>query len=266
MKRLLLLATLAAPLAGCHEHHCFAPNLNVYWTPGAPPQGGFQVPGLLGAGFAQQLDCAQAAVAGVQMFVNGQLVQCTGGLSFCVDSSTWRCDVGGLSLPITGAGQFDVEVDGLDSLGGLKYQSRDTVFARDCGDTSAGVFPLGVPGTLSLAYSFGDGANLCAGPSNLWFQVVRGGPAGATYDAVDESNTPGAVACTDTLASRRISLIDPLSLTTTVPAGVYTRTRIEEVVLPGPQVQRRDCAPETIVHAGNENWPVSLLASSTLCP
>jgi hypothetical protein len=140
------------------------------------------------------------------------------------------------------------------------------VSASGCGDTNVGVFPQGVDGTLDIPYAFADGGNACAGASNLWFQVTSGG---AVYDFVDDTSpNPAAIACTDVLANRAIGVLTPAG-GSLIPAGVYTRTRLEEVSqqVGGFVLQRTNCAVETVVHAGNDAWPTAALsASSTFCP
>jgi len=125
-------ATIAVTLLVCDP-----PALQVYWTPSpAPPQAGFQVPGLVAAGFPAQLACNEAGVAGVQVFVGTPLsvVPCT-GTGNCVDASTWRCDLagGGVSVPLASGGTYDVEVRGLDARGNEKYSGQEVLAVRGPG-------------------------------------------------------------------------------------------------------------------------------------
>lgn len=269
MTRASLLLPLAALVAGCYSsssNTCFPAFLNVYWTPSlTPPNGGFQVPGLVAAGFPAQLGCTDAGVTRVEVRVDGGVATCTNGVD-CVGLD-WRCSVNGVSVPVCVGDVHNVQVDGFDIDGNLKYRSSIvTAPAADGGDAFVGIFPQGVDGTLSIPYEFADGGNACAGASNLWFQVTRDG---AVYDFVDDTSAdPAAIPCTDVVVNRFIDVLTP-SGSSLVPPGVYTRTRIEEVSQQGGVfvLQRTNCTDETIVHAGDDAWPVvALSASSTFCP
>jgi hypothetical protein len=268
MTRAFLLLPLAALASGCYSSNpCYAGYLNVYWTPGPSPNAGFEVPGLVAAGFPSELGCAAAGVSGVQVFVGGLIAPCSGGAGFCVDANTWLCSTGGVSVAIGSGGTYAVQVDAYDANGNLKYTSGPVAAsASNCGDSAVGIFSQGVDGTLDIPYAFADGGNACAGASNLWFQVTSGG---AVYDFVDDTSpNPAAIACTDVLANRAIGVLTPAG-GSLIPAGVYTRTRLEEVSqqVGGFVLQRTNCAVETVVHAGNDAWPTAALsASSTFCP
>lgn len=272
MNRLLFLPVAAALLAGCYGAPpppvpCAFPALNVYWTPGPAVQNGFTVPGLAAAGLPPFLGCAAAGVDGVQVTIGGQLVLCPVGSGHCVDGNTWRCSTGGVGFDLPAGGSYGVRID---AYGGadLRYTSSASVSASGCGDTFYEASPQGVAGPLDLSYAFGDGGNLCASPSSLWFLVRRGSASGPEYDYVDERTPLGSqVACTDVARDRFISVLDPVA-GANVPAGVYTRTRMEEVSLQGAAwvPQRADCSTYTVVHAGPDVIPASLVASGALCP
>lgn len=274
MNRAILLPVVAALASGCYVNDVttcdVAPALNVYWRPSpSPPQAGFQVPGLTAAGFPAQLDCADAGVSAVRIFVGAlqDNVPCLDGPSRCIGAD-WRCDLleGGITIPLQSGGTYDVVVEGRDPFDNLKYRGQLAAGVPSCADVSVGAFPQGVAGPLDLQYSFLDGSNLCAGASYLWFRVLSGTGPGV-YDFVDDQNLPVSLPCTNAAANRSIPLVNATG-GTLIPAGVYTRDRFEEVVASGPTytAQRANCALETIVHAGPESWPVVAGASSQLCP
>lgn len=269
MNRALLVPFAAATLmAGCVQHsNCTAPDLVVYWdacnaTGCKPPQAGFVVPGLVAAGFSPQLDCVEAGVDGVQVFVSNQIVPCPAS-SQCVDANTWACSTGGLTVPVVGAGTYTVEVLGFDPAGQLKYRSGvDAVGVNGCGATSFGSFSNGLPGPMGLGYSLAalaapTGTNCATAPGSdgtfLWFQVT------APNGDVDEVGRDSAAPFTETCGT-----VNPIPLfpatngqPVSMPAGVYRLDRIEEVVRsPGPPVETRsfrsDCAAQSLVHAGPE--------------
>jgi len=268
MNRAFLLPTIAAFASGCVittadtvPPFCDAPVLNLYWTPSpSPPQGGFQVPGLPVPGWPAQLDCTQAGVASAQIFVGGQIMQCTGGSTFCVDVNTWRCEFpvgsaieGGLSVPVTSGGTYAVRIDGYDPSGNLKYTTGDqSVGVADCGDTSVGIFPQGVAGTLALDYAFTPPAN-CASGSNIEWTLTRGGLL--LEDAATPCGGPNPFA-----------LVGGALL----PAGVYRLDRVAEVVPGTPPLSVHAICSNTpsnqaFVHAGPEVVPVDLPVSTQFC-
>lgn len=240
MNRALLLLPMAALASGCYVAPPCDPVANVYWT--------FTVPGLAGV-----MTCDQAGVNSVDVFVDGSLVDTVPCKGPAAD---------GIQLVGFGRGPRLLQ---LDVYGGStrRYQLDRNIDLDGC-NNSFDVVANGIDGRLQFQYSFGDGANLCAGPSYIWFQVTS---AGAVYDAVDDANNPLSLACTNTSSARNVDVLNP-SGGTTIPAGVYTRARFEEVVPSGATYtpQRANCATETFVHAGDDARPVALVASSTLCP
>jgi hypothetical protein len=273
MNRATILPTIAALAAACAPYHSEPPppppcdsRLQLYWTPSpTPPNAGFQVPGLAAAGFAAQLGCLDAGVDAVRVTVAGVVQECTTP-GFCrgVD---WLCATEGIEVPIA-PGTYPVQLDAVDAFGGIKYQGVADVTVACDGATQVGIFPQGVAGPLDLAYSFGDGGDLCGAGSYLWFLVTRTTDAGtAVFDVVDDRNQPLAVPCTNLAAQRSIGLVAPGG-GPSVPPGVYTRARFEEVVPAGGSYApvRANCTTETIVHAGAESWPVVAVASGSLCP
>jgi hypothetical protein len=247
MTRVSLLLPLAALAAGCYSSNpCYAPFLNVYWTPGAAPNGGFQVPGLVAAGFPQQLGCTDAGVDSVQVFVGGIIVPCTGGGGFCVDSSTWLCSTGGVSVPLDIGGTYDVQVDAYDANANLKYSSGVVLAgASDCGDSAVGVFPQGRPGTLDIDYAFVPPANCQAGSTIDW--DLRSGLS-APFDT-------GSIACGTTNPFR-------VNGGVSLPAGVYTLDSIAEVA-GGTSIHAFCGAP--FPHAGPETLIVDMPFSTATC-
>lgn len=249
MNRFLLLPAAALLTAtGCVSNDgrvdCFPPNLNVYWTPGPPPTGGFQVPGLVAAGYPAELDCADAGVVSVQVFVHGSIVPCVGGAANCVDANSWRCTVGGVSVPIASGGTYSVEVDGFGSTGNLKYVSTDSIGAFSCGDTAAGVFPQGLSGTLGIDYAFIPAANCQPGSDIVW-DLRRG--LSTAFDT-------NSIACGTTNPFDVYGGFDVL-------AGVYTLDSIAEVV--GTTSYHALCS-YTFVHAGDESGSAALIVNMPL--
>jgi hypothetical protein len=246
MRRALLLLPLAALGAGCQASSpCDAPFLNVYWTPGHVPNGGFQVPGLIAAGLPNQLDCAVAGVDGVQVRIGGVVVPCSGGL--CLDPDTWLCSTRGVSVPISAGGTYDVRIDALDANGNLKYTSGIVVAeATKCGGSAVGVFSQGIAGTLGIDYTFTDTAT-CQPGSNIVWDLRTG--LSTPFDT-------GSIACGTT---------NPFLVNggLAVPAGVYTLDSITEVS--GTSVSHALCL-STFVHAGAETLPVELPVPTATCP
>jgi len=244
MNRALLLLPLAAIVSGCYTAPPCDPVANVYWA--------FTVPGLNGV-----QNCGQAGVDTVNVFVDGGFVDtvaCSGPAAE------------GIQLVGFGNGRHRLQLDVYSggASGTLRYQLDGDISFSGC-SSSYDVVASGVPGRLQFQYSFLDGGNLCAGSSSLWFQLTSGG---TIYDFVDDTSAnPLFLACTNSTAGRFIEVLNPGG-TTAIPAGVYTRTRFEEVSLQGGVYvpQRANCAQETIIHAGDEVWPVTLTASSLLCP
>ncbi|MBI5068491.1 MAG: hypothetical protein HZB56_09645 [Deltaproteobacteria bacterium] len=241
MNRALLLLPMAALASGCYVAPPCDPVANVYWA--------FTVPGLNGV-----MSCAEAGVDSVDVFVDNALVETVPCQGPSAD---------GIQLVGFGHG---TRLLSLDVYAGntRRYQYDGNIAFNGC-TSSFDAVASGIAGRLQFQYAFGDGGNLCAGPSYLWFQVTSGG---AVYDAVDDASTnPLALACTNTAPSRNVDVLNA-SGGTSIPAGVYTRTRFEEVVPAGATYtpQRANCAQETFVHAGDDARPVTLVASSTLCP
>lgn len=252
MNRALLLPIFAALASGCYVSSgdtCdFAPALNVYWRPSSvPPQAGFQVPGLVPAGFQPQLDCAEAGVAGVRVYVGSRLdlVPCVGA-GTCLDASTWRCDLveGGISVPLNSGGTYDVQVDAVDTFGNLKYSGLQAAGVDSCGDTSTGVFPQGLAGTLELDYLFTPFAN-CATGSNIEWTLTRGGLL------VEDSATPCG-------GPNPFALAGAANL----PAGVYRLDRVAEAT---STLSFHALCNTVFVHAGPEVLPVDLPVSTPAC-
>jgi hypothetical protein len=250
MTRAFLLLPLAALASGCYSSNpCYAGYLNVYWTPGPSPNAGFEVPGLVAAGFPSELGCAAAGVSGVQVFVGGLIAPCSGGAGFCVDANTWLCSTGGVSVAIGSGGTYAVQVDAYDANGNLKYTSGPVAAsASNCGDSAVGIFSQGVDGTLDIGYQFTP-VNACgASGSNIWFELLD--PAGSIYATVTPAS-PTQITCPQT-----ISLA-------TVPAGVYTLSKFEDGL--GATTYHADCAGPAFVHAGDEIFVTTVPASSTAC-
>lgn len=251
MTRAFLLLPLAALASGCYSSSyspgpCYPGNLNVYWTPGAAPNAGFRVPGLVAAGFPSELGCAAAGVAGVQVFVGGTIAPCSGG-GFCIDANTWLCTTGGVSVAIPSGGTYDVQVDAYDANGNLKYSSGPVAAAASgCGDTSVGIFPQGVAGTLGIDYAFTDAASCQAGSQIVW--DLRSGLSTA-FDT-------GSIACGGT---------NPFLTNggAAVPAGVYTLVNVAEVV--GTTSFHAYCNSTPVVHAGPESLLVDMAPSTQTC-
>ena len=202
--------------------------------------------GLAAAGLPAQLGCAQAGVVGVRVFAGTPLiiVPC-GGAGNCLDASTWRCDLvtGGVRVPVPTAGTYDVQIDGFDAAGlslpvpAAKYSSGpQAVAVAGCGDTLAGLFPLGLSGVLALDYSFTDTA-FCAAGSQIQWDLYRGA-------ALVEQ---GAIACGNAPGQNPFLVLGGADL----PAGVYTLTRVAEVTPGGTSVHAL-CSYPSIVHAGDE--------------
>jgi hypothetical protein len=246
MTRSLLLLPLAALAAGCQSSsRCDPPFLNVYWTPGQVPNGGFQVPGLVAAGFPNQLDCAVAGVDGVQVRIGGVIASCSGGL--CLDPDTWLCGTRGVSVPIPGGGAYDVRIDAVDASGNPKYTSGIVVAeASSCGGSAVGVFSQGIAGALGIDYAFTDTANCQPGSNIVW--DLRAGLS-TPFDT-------GSIACGTTNPFQVNGGLD-------VPAGVYTLDSITEVA--GTSVSHALCL-STFVHAGPETLPVELPVPTATCP
>jgi hypothetical protein len=227
---------------------CDPVRLLAYWAPGGTPQAGFQVPGLVAAGFPAQLGCAQAGVVGVRVFVGTPptAVPCTGA-GACLDASTWRCDLatGGITVPLSaGAGTYDLQIDAFDAAGlavaDAKYSSgRQAVAVGACGDTAVGIFPQGLPGTMDLDYIFTAAPLGCSTGSHIEWDLFRGAGAGAVL--VEQGN----VAC---------GTPNPFPATggAALAAGVYTLDRIAEVIPGTPALSVHALCGMLIVHAGNE--------------
>lgn len=236
MTRAFLLLPLALLASGCYSSSpCYGGYLNVYWTPGPPPTGGFVVPGLAAAGFPAQMDCATAGVSTVEFFVNG------------VHDSTWPCTTGGVSVSIASGGTYSVQVDGYDSLNNLKYSSG-AVAVDACGDTSVGVFPQGVAGTLGIDYAFVPAASCQAGSQIAW-DLRSGLASGGVFDS-------GSILCGTT---------NPFLMNggAAVPAGVYTLLNVAEVV--GTTSYHAFCSTTPFVHAGQEVLTVDMPLSTGTC-
>lgn len=236
-----------------------------------PPQAGFVVPGLTAAnGFSfPQLDCVMAGVDSVQVFVSGTLVPCSGAGN-CFDASTWRCGIGGLSVPVLGSGTYTVQVKGFDPTGAQKFQSQvDPVNVAACGTTTFGSYSSGLPGPMGLGYTLaalaaptGPNCATAAGSDGtfMWFTVTA--PDGTTVDEVGRNSAASAF-------SVPCGSLNPIPLfpagngqPATMPAGVYRLSRIEEVVrFPNLTTQtfRAHCSAWSLVHAGPE-----LLASQAV--
>ncbi|HSB19953.1 MAG TPA: hypothetical protein VLD85_08105 [Anaeromyxobacteraceae bacterium] len=252
MTRAFLLLPLAALVSGCYSSGyssgpCYPGYLNVYWTPGPSPNAGFEVPGLVAAGFPAELGCAAAGVTGVQVFVGGQIAPCSGGGGFCVDANTWVCGTGGVSVAITAGGTYSVQVDAYDSQGNLKYTSGPVAAsASDCGDSAVGVFSQGVDGTLGIDYAFTDLAACQAGSQITW--DLRSGLA-TPFDG-------GSIVCGGT---------NPFLVNggAAVPAGVYTLVNVAEVV--GTTSFHAYCNATPVVHAGPESLLVDMAPSTGTC-
>jgi len=275
MNRAILLPTIAALAGGCvitspdtAPPICNAPNLNLYWTPSpSPPQGGFRVPGLPVPGWPAQLGCDQAGVGSVRVSVGTPLtvVPCpvtTLGSTYCVDATTWRCEFpvggvieGGMTLPLDVGGTYAVRIEAFDPNGNPKYDTRVggadlLVSAADCGDTSVGVFPQGLPGTLSLDYAFTD-TSQCAAGSNIEWRLLQGGTV------IQDSATPCGGPNPFLLAGGA-----------QLPAGVYSFGRVAEVV-PGTGTFHALCPTtpgyQAFVHAGPEIMPVDIPPPTQIC-
>jgi hypothetical protein len=245
MNRALLLLPMAALASGCYVAPPCDPEANVYW--------GFTVPGLGGA-----MSCSEAGVDTVNVFLDGaylDTVPCSGPAADGIQI----VGIGGGSHLL----QLDVYSGGTSGI--RRYAADATIATSGCG-SSFDVIADGLDGRLQFQYAFADGGNLCAGASYLWFQVTSGG---TVYDAVDDGTAnPLALACTNSAGARNVDVLNPAG-GTTIPAGVYTRTRFEEVVPAaggGYTPQRANCTTETFVLAGDTARPVTLVASSTLCP
>jgi hypothetical protein len=275
MNRAILLPTIAALASGCVITSpdslppiCNAPNLNLYWTPSpSPPQGGFQVPGLPVPGWPAQLGCAQAGVASVRITVGGALLGCSGGSTYCVDANTWRCEFpvggvieGGITVPLNAGGTYAVRIEAFDANGNPKYTTQAAggadvlVSAADCGDTSAGIFPQGLPGTLSLDYVFTPTAQ-CAAGSNIEWRLLQGGTV------IQDSATPCGGPNPFLLAGGA-----------ELPAGVYSFGRVAEVIPgtgPGTGTVHAYCPTtpgyQAFVHAGPEIMPVDIPVATAIC-
>ncbi len=247
MTRAFLLLPLAALAAGCYSSNpCYAPFLNVYWTPGAAPNGGFQVPGLTAAGFPAQLGCVDAGVDAIEVTVGGVLWPCEPG--YCASGANagrWRCSVGGVSVPLNVGGTYDVTVDAFDSSGNLKYSSPVVLAgASDCGDSAVGVFSQGVAGTLGIDYAFVPAASCQPGSVIEWDLF-----SGTTPFDLD------SIACGGT---------NPFLMNggAAVPAGVYTLDRIAEVV--GTTSFHAFCGAP-FPHAGPETLLVDMPTPTGTC-
>lgn len=246
MTRAFVLLPLAALAAGCQSPApCEAPLLNVYWTPGSAADGGFQVPGLIAAGFPAQLGCAAAGVDGVRLRFGGVIAPCSGGV--CLDPDTWLCSARGVSIPISAGGTHDVQVDAFDAGGNLKYTSGTVAAAAsNCGVSAVGVLSQGVAGTLGIDYAFADTATCQTGSDVVW--DLRSGLA-TPFDA-------GSIACGTTNPF-------PVKGGLAIPAGVYTFDSITEAA--GPSVFHALCLT-TFVHAGAETFTADLPARTATCP
>jgi len=276
MNRAILLPTIAALAGGCVITSpdtvppiCNAPNLNLYWTPSpSPPQGGFRVPGLPVPGWPAQLGCDQAGVGSVQLTLDGANVPCpisTLGTTYCVDGSTWRCEFpvagtieGGIQLPLNFAGDHRVRLDGFDANGNQKYTTGPLIVtAPDCSDTSVGIFPQGLPGTLEFDYAF-DPTTTCAPGSNIGWTLAARDPVSQVFSTVETA----AVACG---APGAIFLAGGAQL----PAGVYTFPLVEEFVPGGATIHARCTTTpgyQAFVHAGPELIQVVMPQSTQICP
>lgn len=250
MNRVFLLSTLAAALVGCYgskQVTCDPPELHIYWTPGPPPNGGFTVPGLVAAGFPSSLGCTDAGVTGVQLTVGGVLQPCTTA-GFCVDINTWRCDTGGLTVPLGSGGNYSVAIDAFDAAGNLKYTSFDNVPVPGCNVSAVGIFTLGVPGTIGLDYAFTPAAN-CQPASDITWDLRSG--FATPFDS-------GSIAC---------GFTNPFTVNggAAVPAGVYTLANVAEVA-GSPSVSfHAFCSSTPFVHAGPETLIVDMPASTQTC-
>jgi hypothetical protein len=248
MTRAYLLVPLAALAAGCYSSNpCYAPYLNVYWTPGAAPNGGFQVPGLPAPGLPAQLGCTDAGVDAVEVTVGGLFQPCEpGSCGTGANAGRWRCGVGGVSVPLNVGGTYDVTVDAFDSSGNLKYSSPVVAAgASDCNDSAVGIFSQGVAGTLGIDYLFVPAANCQAGSQIEW-------------DLFSGTSTPfdsGSIACGTT---------NPFLVNGgfAVPAGVYTLDRVAEMV--GVTSIHAFCGAP-FPHAGPETLIVDMPASTGTC-
>jgi hypothetical protein len=232
MTRAFLLLPLAALASGCYSSSSRYCDVSVYWTPGPPPNGGFQVPGLVAAGFPPQLDCSAAGVSTIQVFVNN------------VPSSNWPCTTNGVTISLR-EGTNSVQIDGYDSLGNLKYSSGP-VGVNACLDGAVGIFSQGVDDTLGIDYAFTDAANCQAGSQITW--DLRSGLA-TPFDA-------GSIAC----GGPNPFLVNGGAA---VPAGVYTLVNVAEVV--GTTSYHAYCNATPVVHAGPETLLVDMAPSDATC-
>ncbi len=245
MTRVRILLPIAALVAGCQSSStpCQA-FLNVYWAQGPAPGGGFQVPGLAAAGFPDRLGCTAAAVDGVQVRINGTIAPCSGGV--CLDPQTWLCLAKGISIPISGGGTYQVQVDAFDATGVHKYTGAVSASAASCADNSVSVLSQGIAGSLGVDYAFSDTSTCQTGSDIAW--DLRQGLA-TPFDT-------GSVPC---------GTANPFLVNGGLdfPAGVYTFESVAEVV--GASAVHALCLT-TFVHAGSETLLLELPAATPNCP
>ena len=188
MRRLaaLLLAATAA-VAGCGRTTCEVGDLVVYWT-------------FTGSdGVAR--GCADAGVATVRIFVDGQPPAGPGG------QADFNCDpfntgVEGITLRSFFVGQpSQLQLEGYDAAGQLVYLDQRNVTARGCGGTRVDVALASTAADLTVNYTFAQGCRVptegsTAPTTFIWYRLLDSG--GNVVSAADVTQNQTAIPCSDT--------------------------------------------------------------------
>jgi hypothetical protein len=238
MRRILLLAAAALLGSGCIVHNDNAGDggtcsrtITVTWN-------GFT------AGDGAVLSCADAFVAGVDIYMNGQPV------------STWACTDGGATITGVQQGSYTLDVEGVESDGRIAFRDEFPVTASACGDTLVHAQPA--EGYVDLQYAFAS-SNVCAPGSFIWFSVLDQ-VASIEAALVDRTTAPRTYACGD-----------PAGIFFPLPAGPHRLRWVEERVEPTPgtfNVTGANCTPyDFTVQGGRTNAvPVTLVDTTAACP
>ena len=237
MRRLALL--LAASLMGTG---CVVSDDSTHATPCYPSTITARWPSFLLANGAVTTSCATAGVAGVDVYLNGGLVQRV------------SCGAGGLTITTPPAGSSVLTIEGVDSAGTILLRDELNVTPGACGDVIVDAQPA--EGTLELAYSFTPTDVCTAGGSYMWFSVYDEIVGDVTAVADETANTTRYV-CGDLIRFP-------------MPAGPYRLLRTEEVVPSGGTylASAVNCNQTSfsVGRASDAIVNVALADSSTLCP
>jgi hypothetical protein len=201
MRRALLLAAAALLASGCVVHNdCPGRTITIQWS-------------AFTAGDGSLLNCAQANVTGVDIFMNGAKVD------------TWNCTDGGAIITGVPSASHVITVEGVEPSGRIAFRDEFTVNSTACGDQLVNAQPG--EGWLDVNYAFQGGGSCAANPSYMWFSM-RDEVAGAVVAQVDQNTAPTQYQCG--VYANPPSYIPPNALFLPLPAGQFTLSWIEERV------------------------------------